>query len=173
MTASKIYNGDTLSFETLIAAYKDKVFNYCFTFSNNYHRAEELTQEIFIKVYQNIGRYDWQKSALSTWIYTITHNTCINSVRAGTPETPYEEVKLENLSFTTEDEYLKGELLARLKAAILSLPPEERSLVLMKDYYGLKMKEISTILNVPVGTLKSRLHNIRKKIRILIGDLYD
>jgi RNA polymerase sigma-70 factor (ECF subfamily) len=174
VTASKICSGDTFSFETLITAYKDKVFNYCYTFCNNYHYAEELTQEVFIKIYRNIGRYDWQKSSLSTWIYTITHNTCINSIRANIPETLYEEVSAaEKISFNTEDQYLKEELLDKLKAALLSLPPEERSLVLMKDYYGLKLKEISQIMNLPVGTLKSRLHNIREKIRTLLGDSYD
>lgn len=175
MTAEKIRDGDILSFEKLITAYKDKIFNYCYRFCNHYHRAEELSQEILIKVYQNIGLYDWQKSSLSTWIYTITHNICINSARTSTSETLYEEINFENQTGTdgTEDKVLKEELLDKLKAAILTLSPEERSLLIMKDYYGFKLKEISTIMNLPVGTLKSRLHTTRKKIRMMIGDLYD
>jgi RNA polymerase sigma-70 factor (ECF subfamily) len=171
ITAGKISNGDSLSFETLIRAYKDKVFNYCYHFCNDYHHAEELTQEIFIKVYRNIKHYDCRKSSLSTWIYTITHNECINSIRTNAHETLYEEVIPE--SYTTEDDYLKQELLNQLNMAIHSLTPQERSLILMKDYYGLKLKEISKVMDLPVGTLKSRLHNTRWKIRTMIGDLDD
>lgn len=175
ITAEKICNDDAPSFENLVNSYKDKVFNYCYRFCNNYQNAEELAQEVFIKIYKNISLYDWQKSSLSTWIYTITHNICINSVRTNTSETLYGEINIENQTRTdvTEDEVLKEELLDKLRAAIQSLEPKERSLVIMKDYYGFKLKEISKIMNLPIGTLKSRLHMTRKKIRTLIGDLYD
>jgi RNA polymerase sigma-70 factor (ECF subfamily) len=175
ITAEKICSGDVQSFENLMNSYKDKVFNYCYRFCNDYQYAEELTQEIFVTIYKKIRLYDWQKSSLSTWIYTITHNTCINSVRTHNPETPMEEINIENMTqaCATEDVILKEELLDKLKTSIQSLEPEERSLVIMKDYYGLKFKEISRITNLPVGTLKSRLHTSRKKIRTLLGDLYD
>lgn len=173
ITARKIRDGDIQTFESLVNKHKDTVFNYCIRTTNDYHHAEELTQEVFIKVYHNIPSYDSQKASLSTWIFTIAHNICINSLRNSYREFASDEISAAIEPNSPEDKFIAKEKLDRLIEAIQSLTPEDRSLVIIKDYLGFKYKEVSSILNIPVGTVKSRLHNIRIKIRGLIGDFYD
>lgn len=173
IAVTKIQNGDIQVFEKLIENHQTKVFNYCLRIVNNYHQAEELTQDVFVKVYQKINTYNWRKASLSTWIYTITHNTCINSMRSPSLSTSLEHVELSGHINSAEDEFLAHERIDELNKAIQLLPPEERSLIILKDYLGFKFAEISRITGLPIGTLKSRLHSIRTKIRFSIGDNYD
>lgn len=173
ITAAKIRDGDAATFESLVNRHKDAVFNYCLRATNNYHQAEELTQEVFLKVYHKIASYDFDKASLATWIFSIAHNTCLNSLRNYYREIPSGEITAAAETDSVDDVYLAREQMDRLIKAILSLPPEDRSLVIFKDYLGFKSTEISMILNMPVGTVKSRLHSIRMKLRGLIGDFYD
>ena len=170
ITAGKIRDGDGEAFAKLLAAYQDKVFNYCFRICLNYHRAEELTQEVFLKVFSGIGGYDWRKASLSTWIYAITHNTCVNSLRITRNETQLDETDPAVQSPPLEERYVEKELLARLYEVLGQLPAEDRALILMKDYFGFRLADIGHIVNAPPGTVKSRLHYLRRKIRMMAGD---
>lgn len=171
LTANKIRDGDVRAYEELINAHKDRVFNYCLRMAGNYHLAEELAQEVFVKVFRGIGSYDWRKAALSTWIYTISHNTCLNYLRNSRKEQhqAFEETYMDKYP-SAEEQYLVIEDRERMIKALNALPPEERELVLMKDYLELKYREVGQITGVPAGTVKSRLHQVRAKIRRLLGD---
>lgn len=173
ITARKIRDGDVQAFEALVNKHKNTVFNYCIRTMERYHIAEELTQDIFIKVYQNISSYDHQKASLATWVFTIAHNTCINSLRNSYREIPACEIAAASETNSPEDKYVAKENLNSVIAAIQCLTPEERSLVIFKDYLGFKYREVGGIFNMPVGTVKSRLFSIRNKIRGLIGDFDD
>lgn len=173
VTANKIRDGDIEAFESLIGNHKTKVFNYCLRIVNNFHLAEELTQDVFVKVYQNIKTYNWQKGSLSTWIYTIAHNICINSIRNSSQAISLGQAKLLGHLNSAEDEYLAKLRLTEMNKAIQSLSLEDRSLLILKDYFGFKFTEINKIMNLPIGTLKSRLHGIRTKLRFSVGDDYD
>lgn len=171
-TASKIRNGDVQAFENLINEYKTKIFGYCLHTLNNYHMAEEVTQEVFVKVYKNINTYDSTQSSLSTWIFTITHNTCINCFRNSRTGIPLQEADYIS-GPSLEDKVIVDDLLSRLFKILHSLPERDREMIIMKDYLGLKNSEIARILDIPEGTVKSGLHNIRTKIRKKLGDKYD
>ena len=173
ITARKIRDGDVQAFEALVNKYKNTVFNYCMRTVVRYHIAEELTQDVFIKVYQNISSYDYQKASLATWIFTIAHNTCINSLRNSYREIPVCEIAAASELNSPEDKYVAKENLDSIMVAIQCLTPEEKSLVILKDYLGFKYREVGRIFNIPVGTVKSRLFSVRNKIRGLIGDFYD
>lgn len=173
ITAAKIHNGDVQAFENLIDKYKTTVFNYCLRIINNYHKAEEITQEVFIKVYNNIATYDSQKSALSTWIFTIAHNTCINSFRNSKREISLDKIDIQSNTNSLEEQFIVNDNLSKLSQAIQELSVKYRSLIIMKDYLGLKCNEISKILNLPEGSVKSGLHHARLKIRTLMGDIDD
>ena len=172
-TAAKIRDGDIQAFEALINKFKTRIFNYCLHIVTNYHIAEEITQEVFIKVYEGIDLYDSQKASLSTWMFTIAHNTCINSFRNTNKETSLNEIVIQTKNISVEDQIIIKDYLYKLNEVIQSLSPKDKSLIIMKDYIGLKYSEISKIMNLPEGTVKSGLHSIRLKIRKLIGDYYD
>lgn len=170
ITAARIREGDVETFEHFIQQYQDRVFNYCLRMVNHYQLAEELCQEIFIKVYQNIHTYDDRKGALSTWLFRIAHNLSLNYIR------DYPERKLERkeapaaFSPSPEDAWLVREKYEKLLAALQKLSVEERELIILKDYLGFSCQELSALLAIPAGTVKSRLHKLRKKLREWVGE---
>lgn len=171
ITSRKIRDGDVETFEKVIDLYKQKVFNYCLRMTNNYYIAEDLAQDVFIKVYQRITTYDWSKSSLSTWIYVITRNTCLNYLRDTKKETLYEvETQLLGTVLTPEDLILQEEERQRLLTALNSLSVQDRELIIMVDYLSLKYREVGEIMGIPTGTVKSRLHGIRKKLKKDLGE---
>jgi len=166
LTAIRIREGDAQTFEALIRAYQSRVFSYCLRITNDHGAAEDLTQEIFLKVYRSIESYNWQQARLSTWIYTISRNTCFNylcSLERRAPETVVGGEELSQLA--SRDRIFQLEDRIRLIEALNQLSPEDRDLVLWKDYLDLKYSEIGQILQLPVGTVKSRLFTIRRRLR--------
>ncbi len=170
ITATKIRDGDVKTFENFINQYQDKVFNYCLRLSNNFQLAEELTQEAFIRVYQNINRYDYKKASLSTWLFRIAHNLSLNYLRDNVPTNINLHLETAAFSPSPEDQYLIKEKYDKLLVALQALTLEEKEMILLKDYLGFSCQELAAIFDIPVGTVKSRLHKLRKRLRELVGD---
>lgn len=169
--ANQIRDGDAEAFESLINEHKSRVFSYCLRMCENHYAAEDLAQDVFLQAYTNINRYDWTKSSLKTWIFVIAHNICLNYLRnnKGRVHTEVAQDFIDD-SRSPEEQYLYREDIGRLIAALRSLPGEDRELVIMKDYLGLKYREVALVLEIPVGTVKSRLHGIRAKLRQMLED---
>ncbi len=161
--ARKIRSGDIASFEGLVEEYKSRIFSYCLRMSAQPSDAEELAQDVFVQVYRCIGQYDASRGSLSTWIYHIAHNACANYWRARPPDS----VDLDSARGVSleHDPYPRWDERQRLIEALNRLNPGERELVLMKDYLNLKEQNIAVILDIPAGTVKSRLHSARRKLR--------
>jgi len=173
ITAARIRDGDVNTFEGFIDQYQDKIFNYCLRLSNKYEFAEELTQEAFIKFYQNIETYDYKKASLSTWLFRIAHNLSINAIRDNCHSANELTMKEESTSSTLEDQLIMKEKYDDLLAALQKLPPEGRQMVLLKDYFGFSCHELADMFNIPEGTVKSRLHKLRSQLREMLGDYDD
>lgn len=164
-------DGDVEAFEKIIDLYKHKVFNYCLRMTNDYYIAEDLAQDVFVKVYQRITTYDWSKSSLSTWIYVISRNTCLNYLRDTKKKTLSEaDPQLLGTVLTPEDLVLQEEERQRLLTALNSLSVQDRELIIMTDYLSLKYREVGEIMGIPTGTVKSRLHGIRQKLKKDLGE---
>jgi len=167
----QIRDGNAEAFENLINEHKSQVFNYCLRMCENHHAAEDLAQDVFLQAYTNINRYDWTKSSLRTWIFVIAHNICLNYLRNNKSRI-HTEIAQDFIDErrSPEEQYLYREDMLRLIAALHSLPAEDRELVIMKDYLGFKYREAALVMGVPVGTVKSRLHGIRVKLRRMLED---
>ncbi|MEN6392128.1 MAG: RNA polymerase sigma factor [Syntrophomonas sp.] len=165
LQANKIIQGDVKAFEILIESYKGRVFSYCLRMSNDHHASEDLTQEVFLKVYRNMQYYDSHKAALNTWIYTICRHTCLNYVRdrerAGMDTALAEPDTLG----CSGDPYRSLDNRLCLIRALNKLSLEERELLIMKDYLDFKYREIAKLLGLPVGTIKSRIHSTRMRVK--------
>lgn len=170
LTATKIREGDAEAFEYLIRQYQDKVFNYCLRLSRQAQIAEEMTQEVFIKIYQNIALYDSKKAALSTWIFRIAHNLALNYLRDNAQPSLEADRDPVSLTPSPEEAYIIKEKYEKLLQALQELPLESREMILLKDYLGLSCRELAAIFDLPAGTVKSRLHKLRKELRRLAGD---
>lgn len=164
--------GDISAFEELISTHEKMVFNYCYRMCGNLHDAEDLAQEIFLKAYRGLGRFQGN-SQFSTWIYKIAYNTCIDAHRKKKPihenmlypddDQEYREIVSD--AGMPEDELLLKEKKEMVQTCIDVLRPEYRSVIVLRDIQDHSYKEIAKILEIPLGTVKSYISRGRLALR--------
>ena len=181
-----IYNfqqGDIHAFEEIVRRYKNPLYNFTNRLLGDSIFSEDIVQETFLRVYRNKHRYH-QIAKFSTWIYTIASNLAKTELRRrkirkffsisskGADERDYD---LPDLSTDVEreiDGVLKNEIILK---EINALPAHFRQAVLLRDVQDLSYDEISVILSVPLGTVKSRVNRgrgrLQKKLRFLISEV--
>lgn len=168
----RIQAGDRRAFEELLDIYETRVYRLALRFTGNIPDAEDVTQEIFLGVYKGLARFQGQ-SALSTWIYRVAMNHCLEYRRKKRLESvPYdEELMLASDDWRENPLAVAGqkELSAKVEAAIASLSPVHRDVIVLHELQGLTYQEVAATLDVPVGTVKSRLSNAFRRLRELLG----
>ena len=152
-----------LSKEEIYLEYKDKVFGYVKNPVNSIEDAEDITSEIFIKIYSKLDTYDESKASLSTWIYSMTSNTVIDFYRTNHIHSEIPE-DLTNES-TIEDEVLNSESLEALAIALENLPQELRDIIVLRYYKGLTLQEIAEKMHLSYGVTKLRHREALGKLR--------
>jgi RNA polymerase sigma-70 factor, ECF subfamily len=171
----QVLKGDQNAFGEIVEMYKDKVYQISYRMLGNRHEAEDIVQEAFIRAYVNIQRYNLELK-FSTWLYRITTNLCIDRIRKKKPDYYLDaEVKgAEGLTMysqvpskTTlpEDDVESLELQDTIQKEIMKLPEKYRSVIVLKYIEELSLKEISEILEMPLGTVKTRIHRGRESLR--------
>lgn len=177
----RIKKGDQQAFAELVTEYKDKLFNVAYRMLGNRQEAEDVVQESFLRVYSNIGQYD-ANYKLSTWIYRITTNLCIDRLRKkkvavdsldeefteNEGQTLYD--RLSSREPTPEEAALIQETQAVVQYAIDQLPPAYRAAIVLRYIHDLSMQEISDILQIPVPTVKTRLHRGREALKAILDE---
>lgn len=173
--------GDVLAFEKLILEYEKSVYNIAYRMFSNSEDAKDIAQEVFIKVFKNIYKYE-EKSSFKTWIYTIAYNTCIDEIRRRKGKENESMDKLmegEEKDFKkqfaskepTPEEVLVGkEKMTMLVNAINTLGAEHRAVVVLRDIRGLSYDEIAEVTGLSIGTVKSRLSRARQNLRKIITE---
>jgi len=172
--------GNDMAFTQLVTRYKDSLINYLTMMLGDYDTAVDLSQETFLKVYRNIGRYS-NLYQFSTWIYRIATNLAIDEIRyrqrrgrvfykniwggkkPGERNSP--EFEITDVRRGPGDEILRKESSRVLGDAIRSLPEKYRTAFLMKEVEKLPYETIAKILNCSAGTIKSRLHRARELLQ--------
>jgi RNA polymerase sigma-70 factor (ECF subfamily) len=141
---------------------------------HNTDDALELAQETFVRAYENLGSFE-SRSSFSTWLYRIAANLAIDlrrrEGRHSIVRGDEAEIEIERLPSTMGDsfaEFSRGELNRRLSAALNELTPEHRAVILLREVEGLGYDEISDILQCPRGTVMSRLHYARNRLRAIL-----
>jgi RNA polymerase sigma-70 factor (ECF subfamily) len=139
--------------------------------TNNQLEAEDLTQDVFIKVYQNLKKFKG-KSKLSTWIYRIAYNTCVDASRKKTVAVYSDEYGLANVSEDKtrepEEQIIHQEEWFCLKECIASLKAEYKAVIIMRDIRHLTYQEIAEILEMPLGTVKAKISRARQALKKLL-----
>lgn len=165
----KILKGDINAFEIMINKYNRKVFGYIVKSVRHKHIAEELTQEVFLKVYRNLNRFD-KNMSFSVWLFTITRNTVIDYFKISSRQFTYEfneeldSKKANNTSQNPADIIERREKREMLDRTINSLSDKYRDIIVLKYFEELSYCEISKRLDIPVNKVKWRLYEARKKI---------
>lgn len=177
----KVKKGDQQAFEPIVSFYQDRIYYHCFRMTGSTHEAEDLAQEAFVRAYVNIKSFD-DRRKFSTWLYRIATNLTIDRLRKRKPDYFLEEpVKgMDNLNMYSqlaseenlpEEEFERLELKEQIERHILSLSETYRSVVVLRYIDELPLKDISEILDIPLGTVKTRLYRgreaLRKKLRNL------
>ncbi|HEY2933299.1 MAG TPA: sigma-70 family RNA polymerase sigma factor [Acidobacteriota bacterium] len=177
----KYLEGDSSSFDELIRRWQKRIFNFIYRNIGNYEESLDLTQNTFAKSFLKIKELD-DAARFSSWLYKIALNECRMSFRRskGKQNIPLEiyhqsetqEVELRRAlsesEETPEERLQRKESVARLKEVILLIPEEQRLVILMKEYEGLRFHEIAEILDVPLSTAKSRMYLGLKTLRRLL-----
>ncbi len=181
----RMQSGDGTAVVELATSYGPRIHQLAFRYLKNWEDAEEVTQDVLMKVHRKIDAFRGD-AALSSWIYRITFNTAMSRLRNGRFSRPHEvsgqdvgigadgeaRTALEPADWSSlaDDSVMRGQMRRRLIEALTHLPPVYRVPVLLRDIQGLSTEEASTILRVKPQTLKSRLHRGRLILRQHLGD---
>jgi len=172
----KIKKGDPQAFEEIVKKYKMNVFNTIYSVMGNIQDADDIMQDVFIKVYDTIGKFKGQ-SSFSTWLYRITVNKCIDEIRkrknkflSYESELNEEETfKLKNVisdeAIDVIDELRKKEIEEIVRKTIDLLPEKFRIVLTLREIDNLSYKEISDVMNVSVNRVKILLFRARQKLK--------
>jgi len=163
MTA--VQNGDMVAFNELVDRYKDRLLNVIGRMLSSREEAEDIVQETFVRVYQHRQSFNFQH-CLSTWIYTIGLNLARNELRKRKKFKHYDitEMQGSEAEFAVEMK-LPSRLPEVLSSAIDGLPEKYRTAFLLRDVQELPYEEVAKALNVPLGTVKSRVNRARMMLR--------
>lgn len=162
--------GDLDAFEALVEAHQDRVYSLCFRVTGSSEDAADASQEAFIRAFQSLARFEG-RAAFSTWLYRIATNAAIDVVRKRPADPPVDLPEDCPSPRDTESEYDRREVGRRIQSALARLPLEFRAAVVLRDLQGLAYEEIASILQVPTGTVRSRLSRGRLALRELLGDI--
>lgn len=171
----QIKKGDQDAFAEIVELFKDKIYQLVYRMIGNSHEAEDIAQEAFIRAYININSFDVNRK-FSTWLYRIATNLTIDRIRKKKPDyyldaevagteglTMYSQVAADIALPEVEVETM--ELQGEIQRQILKLPDKYRSVIVLKYIDELSLIEISEILEIPVGTVKTRIHRGREALR--------
>lgn len=168
--------GDRLAFEKLMEKYYKRILNFIYRFTANSALAEDLTQEVFVRVYNSVSSYRPQ-SKFQTWIYTIARNISLNQLRYQKRqwvsldeafETEDGEVKRQVMDLTGEppdQEILRRERLEAIEDAINSLPENQRMALILRRYDEFSYEKIAQIMNCSLEAVKSLLSRARENLK--------
>lgn len=178
MLLNNAIKGDIKSFELLIKKYQKYAYNISLKYLKDPNEAEDITQEALIKVFRNLKNFN-MNSKFSTWLYRIVVNTCKDELRKKKREenvshldnsdeyiNEVEDTKYEPLRSLEENELSEG-----LKNAVDELKLKYKEVIILCDVNGLSYNEISNILDIPVGTVRSRISRGRLNLRKIINEM--
>ncbi len=162
--------GDTHAFDLLVERYQDRVYDLAYRITGHHADAQDAAQESFVKAYRSLRTFRGEAS-FSTWLHRIAVNAALDAVRRRPPasQAPIEGagVSLDPLA----DQAERVEARERIHHAIAALPLEQRVVVTLRDVQGWSYEEIAVIVEIPVGTVRSRLARGREALRAALADL--
>lgn len=169
--------GDDLAWEVLVRQYQSKIYGLAFHYSGNPEDARDICQEVFVKIYRSLDRLP-DTAGFTPWLIRITRNTCIDSLRRMRVRPPGSDLPVTELRYISDSspdpekaysEKSKGKI---IRKALDMLSQLNREIIILKEIQGFSLEEISELLQVPLGTVKSRSHRARLDLAeklLLIG----
>lgn len=167
--------GNYTVFREIVELFKNRVYGMAYKFTNNYDEAQDLSQEIFLKIYKEIGSFRFE-SKLSTWIYRISINTCLDWKRKNS------KVKILSTSIINDDDetieldikddnplpdeaFIQSENQREVHELIYGLPDKYKTVIIMYHFNNMSYQDISLALNIPERTVETRLYRARRLMK--------
>jgi RNA polymerase sigma-70 factor, ECF subfamily len=180
--------GDGGAWAELVRSHHRRVYGMCYRFTGSAHDAEDLTQEVFLKLYGNLRSFNSDKGSFTTWITTLTRNLLVDHFRRSRMERSTDSLDagwdaaeetrsgtrsgaelLQDARRSPHDHTVARELERMVQAALAKVSPELREAVILRDLEDMDYKEIALVLRVPEGTVKSRISRGRAELARLLG----
>ena len=186
MLVRRCVAGDAAAWEEIVQTYNRRIYNICYRFAGSSDDAEDLAQEVFIKMYRTLSSYDSSKGAFVTWVTTITRNLLVDHFRKTKQDrltdsidaqSPHEDAiplseQIQDQSAPPDQHVRSREVSEAIHAALAKLSPELREAVILRDLQDFDYREIATVLKVPEGTVKSRINRGRAELARLLQRTY-
>ncbi len=187
MLVRRCQAGDAAAWEDIVQRFHRRIFNLCYRFTGTSDDAEDLTQEVFIKMYKTLDSYDPAKGAFLTWVSTMTRNLLVDHFRRtklerlsdsmdATPEGEDDAPRMaDRIADKGRDPYSQAEsqeVGVAVHAALQKLSPDLREAVILRDLQDLDYREIAIVLKVPEGTVKSRINRGRAELGRVLQRTY-
>ncbi len=180
-------SGDVAAWQEIVQQYHRRIYNICYRFSGSADDASDLAQEVFIKMYRTLSTFDTSRASFMTWVTTVTRNLLVDHFRKGkydritdsldaTPGNQEDGLtiaeQLEDRGASPEARVHSQETQKLVHEALRRLSPELREAVILRDLQDLDYKDIAKVLNVPEGTVKSRINRGRTELARLLQRTY-
>lgn len=175
--------GDGQAWQQLVASQHRRIYAICYRFTGSSSDAEDLTQDVFLKLYRNLSSFEIQKGSFQTWITTLTRNLLVDHFRRtrlnrasdsldatfdGEEDGPTLADRLADPGQSQEQHVASLQLKGRIQDALRQLSPELREAVILRDLEDMDYKEIAQVLRIPEGTVKSRISRGRGELARLL-----
>ena len=173
--------GDTVAWTELVMGQQRRVYGLCYRFTASSHDAEDLTQDVFIKVYANLRTFDATKGSFSTWITTLTRNLLVDHFRRSRQQRATDSIDagwdqgdapqaepIVDQRTTPLQHAVQNQLERMVQQALAKVSPELREAVILRDLQDMDYKEIAEVLAIPQGTVKSRISRGRAELARLL-----
>ncbi len=185
--------GDSAKFKSLVRRYQNRIYNAAFRILGSPDEAEEVTQDTFLKVHQGLSGFR-KEASFASWIFRIAHNLCVDIVRTKQRRTGVKVVSFDPQSTQNEDDPQdQNSALSQIadplpspaqkvdleeqqvfiEKSLMELPESQRTVVVLHDIEGFQYQEIADIVGTSVGTVRSRLHYGRIKLREILAPYFD
>jgi RNA polymerase sigma-70 factor (ECF subfamily) len=179
--------GDAVAWEEIVQRYNRRIYNICYRFVGSSDDAQDLTQEVFIKMYRTLNSYDVERGAFMTWVTTMTRNLLVDHFRKTKQDrltdsmdaAPSEHEDSMPLSDQIPDQrpapdshVQSRETGKMVHEALQKLSPELREAVILRDLQDMDYRDIAAVLKVPEGTVKSRINRGRAELARLLQRIY-
>ena len=182
IVVQRCLDGDSVAWAELVKAHHRRIYALCYRFTGSPHDAEDLTQDVFIKVYGNLTTFDLNRGSFQTWLTTLARNLLVDHFRrtkqqrvtdsmdAGWDES--EELPLADRLTASgpsqHDRAVQKEIARMVQEALTKISPELREAVILRDLQDMDYKEIAQVLRIPEGTVKSRISRGRAELARLL-----
>ena len=179
--------GDSVAWEELVQRHHRRIYNICYRFAGSADDAQDLTQEVFIKIYRTLNSFDTERGAFMTWVTTVTRNLLVDHFRKTKQDrmtdsldsAPSEHEDAKPISEQIRDQGLTPDARAQslevseaVHRALQKLSPDLREAVILRDLQDMDYRDIATALRVPEGTVKSRINRGRAELARLLQRTY-